>query len=154
MLDNRDGARATAASYNSRAGSCLRFLRLARPPLSRFALELSVALGRERTLSRQALYDWEAGRTRVPAEALMAASEVVGIPLSEALSATQGAGRSPESWVGGPQVVDLGEVRFVGYLRGVEPPGEQPVSPGAGPGESRIRGRPQSDRRDPRPLRA
>jgi len=34
-------------------------------------------------LSRQAIYDWEAGRTRVPAVAILAAARVINVSVDE-----------------------------------------------------------------------
>lgn len=47
-----------------------------------FATRLSQELGWE-SLSRQAVYDWEAGRTRVPAAAILAAAHVANVSVEE-----------------------------------------------------------------------
>jgi hypothetical protein len=62
-------------------------IRLARRtvrPMKRFAFLLRRELG-WRSLSRQAIYDWESKRCRVPAEALIGAAKVTGLSLDDLL---------------------------------------------------------------------
>lgn len=70
--------------YDQRVAGAMRLLRTKHPPMSRFAEDLCGALGWE-SISRQALYDWENAKTRVPAVALMAAAELVGVLLDDVL---------------------------------------------------------------------
>lgn len=51
-----------------------------------FAHELGILIN-GRPLSRQAIYEWEAGKARVPAVALLAAAELVGLQLDDLLAA-------------------------------------------------------------------
>ena len=83
MLDMSAGGGISPAEE---AAICMRLLRRSCPPLAGFARRLSAELGRP-SLSRQAVYDWERGRTRIPAEALIAAARVAGLPLAEARAA-------------------------------------------------------------------
>jgi hypothetical protein len=60
----------------------IKISRFRTPSVGVFAKRLGSELGWG-TLSRQAIYDWEAGRTRVPAVAIFAAARVVNISVSE-----------------------------------------------------------------------
>jgi transcriptional regulator with XRE-family HTH domain len=55
------------------------------PPMRRFAADLGRLL-QHGSLSRQTIYQWESGRTIVPASVLLAASELVDMPLDEVLT--------------------------------------------------------------------
>ena len=46
---------------------------------------LGTTVGRGR-LSRQAIYDWESGRFRLPAAVLLAAADIAGMDLSDVLN--------------------------------------------------------------------
>lgn len=80
----RSGTAPKSNRYDLAAASAMRILRFRHPPMDRFASDLGAALGRSR-FSRQAIYDWEAGRARIPASVLMAAADLVGVPVEAAL---------------------------------------------------------------------
>jgi len=56
-----------------------------RPPMKVFAHEVRRELGR-RSLSARAIYAWERGEARVPAEALLAAARVSSTTVDELLA--------------------------------------------------------------------
>jgi transcriptional regulator with XRE-family HTH domain len=70
------------------AARAMELARRLRPPMKRFAYELRLSLGRP-SLSRQAIYEWERERSRVPAEALIAAARLLGISVDELLEAAR-----------------------------------------------------------------
>jgi hypothetical protein len=76
------GKGATRAVYAEQAAAMIKISRFRTPSVGVFAKRLGSELGWG-TLSRQAIYDWEAGRTRVPAVAIFAAAHVVNISVSE-----------------------------------------------------------------------
>jgi transcriptional regulator with XRE-family HTH domain len=63
---------------STEAAAMLKHLRLRHPPATRFAADLARLLGL-RSLSRQALYDWENGKSRVPAAVLLAACDLAQV---------------------------------------------------------------------------
>jgi transcriptional regulator with XRE-family HTH domain len=80
------GKRARALTvFDMQASYAMRILRWRYPPMQRFATDLGHVLERD-SLSRQTIYQWESGRTSIPASVLIAASELVGMPLDEVLS--------------------------------------------------------------------
>ena len=62
-------------SYDRFAAEVVRLARIKYPPMRRFATDLALALGVAH-LSRQAIYDWESGRTKVPASVFWAAIDI------------------------------------------------------------------------------
>lgn len=76
---------ASANPFEREASAVIRVVRWQRPSVSQFAREVGEALDRG-SLSRQAIYDWESGKSRVPGAALLAASAIAGIPLGELLA--------------------------------------------------------------------
>lgn len=83
-LNSRRRSGGATNRYNESAAGAMRLLRTKHPPMGQFARELGAALGLK-SLSRQALYDWENGKTRVPASALLAAADLVGVSLEHIL---------------------------------------------------------------------
>jgi transcriptional regulator with XRE-family HTH domain len=71
--------------FDERSACAIRILRWRHPPMRRFAADLGRSLDRG-PLSRQTVYDWESGRSPVPASVLLAASELVGLPLDEVIA--------------------------------------------------------------------
>ena len=55
-----------------------------RPPMKVFANEVRRQLGRE-SLSARAIYAWERGEARVPADAVLAAARVAAVSVDELL---------------------------------------------------------------------
>jgi len=76
------GKGTTRAVYAEQAAAMIKVSRFRTPSVEVFAKRLGSELGWG-SLSRQAIYDWEGGRTRVPAVAIFAAARVVNIPVSE-----------------------------------------------------------------------
>jgi hypothetical protein len=74
--------------FDQEAAAAMRVMRWRRPPVSVFARELGNALDRG-PLSRQAIYNWESGKNRVPAAALLAAAELVGMQLEDVRAAAR-----------------------------------------------------------------
>jgi hypothetical protein len=64
----------------------MRVLRERHRSVAAFASAVAALLGRP-SLSRQAIYDWEQGRTRIPAAVWVAAATLVGMTPNEALDA-------------------------------------------------------------------
>jgi len=62
-------------SYEGFAAEVVRLARIKYPPMHRFATDLALAVGVAH-LSRQAIYDWEGGRTKVPASVFWAAIDL------------------------------------------------------------------------------
>ena len=69
-------------AYERFAAEVVRLARLKDPPMHRFATELAAAVG-VAYLSRQAIYDWESGRTKVPASVFLAAIDLAGLSPQE-----------------------------------------------------------------------
>jgi transcriptional regulator with XRE-family HTH domain len=67
------------------AARAIAFARRLRPPMKRFVYELSRSLGWP-SLSRQMVYRWEIGQSRVPASVLFAAAEVCRISVDQLLA--------------------------------------------------------------------
>lgn len=68
--------------YSPVAAAAVRVLRERYGTAELFAKELGSSLGAAH-LSRQAVYDWERGKTRVPATVLVAGALIIGISLDE-----------------------------------------------------------------------
>jgi hypothetical protein len=68
--------------YAEQAAAMIRVSRFRMPSAAVFAAQLRHELGWG-SLSRQAVYDWEAGRTRVPAVAILAAARVIDVSVDE-----------------------------------------------------------------------
>ncbi len=68
--------------------------------MRRFTSDMRAAIGWA-SLSMAAVYAWEAGTTRVPAVALVAASELSGLSLDALLAAARGGGDDPDPDGGG-----------------------------------------------------
>lgn len=68
--------------YSEQAAAMIRVSRFRAPSAAIFAARLRQELGWG-SLSRQAVYDWEAGRTRVPAVAILAAARVINVSVDE-----------------------------------------------------------------------
>jgi hypothetical protein len=68
--------------YAEQAAAMIRVSRFRTPSAALFAARLREELGWS-SLSRQAIYDWEVGRTRVPAVAILAAARVVNVSVDE-----------------------------------------------------------------------
>ena len=66
------------------AAMAMAVARRLRPPMKVFAREVRRELGR-RSLSPRAIYAWERGEARVPADALLAASRVTGTSVEDLL---------------------------------------------------------------------
>ncbi len=73
----------------------IRVSRFRTPSAAVFAARLRQELGWG-SLSRQAIYDWEAGRSRVPAVAILAAARVINVSVGE-LSAIADRFRCPRT---------------------------------------------------------
>jgi hypothetical protein len=84
------GYRDRAADYDRAderiAAAAVRLLRLSFPSAGAFAAVLAVELGWVR-LSRQAVYDWESGRSRVPVSVLLAGCRISGRTVEDVLVA-------------------------------------------------------------------
>jgi transcriptional regulator with XRE-family HTH domain len=77
------GGIGTARSiYAEQAAAMIRVSRFRARSAAVFAAQLRQELGWV-SLSRQAIYDWEAGRTRVPAVAILAAARVINVSVDE-----------------------------------------------------------------------
>jgi hypothetical protein len=76
------GKPAIKSMYAEQAAAMIRVSRFRAPSAGIFAARLRQELGWE-SLSRQAVYDWEAGRSRVPAAAILAAAHVVNLSVEE-----------------------------------------------------------------------
>ena len=79
----------TEGSADQRRFLVARALKLARKrygTMGRFTTDLRSAIG-WRSLSTAAVYAWEAGSTRIPAVALVAAAELAQVPVDALLSA-------------------------------------------------------------------
>jgi len=76
------GISTTKSVYADQAAAMIRVSRFRQPSAAIFAARLRQELGWE-SLSRQAVYDWEAGRSRVPAVAILAAARVVNVSFDE-----------------------------------------------------------------------
>ena len=74
--------RTAKSIYSEQAAAMIRVSRCRAPSAAVFAALLRQELGWG-SLSRQAVYDWEAGRTRVPAVAILAAARVVNVSVEE-----------------------------------------------------------------------
>ena len=70
------------------AARAISFARRQRPPTKRFAYELRICLGWE-SLSRQMVYKWEIGQSRVPASVLFAAAEVCSLSVDQLLAGSR-----------------------------------------------------------------
>lgn len=68
--------------YAEQAAAMIRVSRFRARSARAFAAMLRDELG-WRSLSRQAVYDWEAGRTSVPAAAILAAAHVANVSVEE-----------------------------------------------------------------------
>ena len=87
------GVRTSKSIYAEQAAAMIRVSRFRMPSVAVFATRLRQELGWG-SLSRQAVYDWEAGRTQVPAVAILAAARVVNVSVEE-LSAIADRFRGP-----------------------------------------------------------
>jgi hypothetical protein len=76
------GVRTSKSTYAEQAAAMIRVSRFRMPSAAVFAARLRQELGWG-SLSRQAVYDWEAGRSRVPAVAILAAARVVNVSVEE-----------------------------------------------------------------------
>ena len=76
------GIRMVKSVYSDQAAAMIRVSRFRLPSAAVFAARLRQELGWD-SLSRQAVYDWEAGRTRVPAVAILAAARLIDVPVDE-----------------------------------------------------------------------
>jgi hypothetical protein len=74
--------RTTKSVYSEQAAAMIRVSRFRTRSAAIFAAQLRQELGWG-SLSRQAVYDWELGRTRVPAVAILAAARVVNVSVDE-----------------------------------------------------------------------
>ena len=74
----------TRSVYADQAAAMIKVSRFRARSAAAFAATLRDELGWT-SLSRQAVYDWEAGRTRVPAAAVLAAAHVVNVSVDELL---------------------------------------------------------------------
>jgi len=72
------------AKVDLEAAMAIAVARRLRPPMKVFALEMRTELGWG-SLSRQAVYSWERGESRVPASALLAAAKVTCSSVDELL---------------------------------------------------------------------
>jgi hypothetical protein len=68
--------------YADQAAAMIRVSRFRTRSAATFAAKLRQELGWG-SLSRQAIYDWEVGRTRVPAVAILAAARVINVSVDE-----------------------------------------------------------------------
>ncbi len=76
------GIRTAKSVYAEQAAAMIRVSRFRTRSAAFFAARLRDELGWG-SLSRQAVYDWEAGRTRVPAVAILAAARVINVSVDE-----------------------------------------------------------------------
>jgi hypothetical protein len=76
------GVTTTRSIYAEQAAAMIRVSRFRAPSAAVFAARLRQELGWG-SLSRQAIYDWEIGRTRVPAVAILAAARVINLSIDE-----------------------------------------------------------------------
>jgi len=76
------GVRTAKSIYAEQAAAMIRVSRFRTRSAAVFAARLRDELGWG-SLSRQAVYDWEAGRTRVPAVAILAAARVINVSVDE-----------------------------------------------------------------------
>lgn len=67
------------------AAMAMAVARRLRPPMKVFAREIRLELGRS-TLSPRAIYAWERGEAKVPAEALLAAARVSATTVDQLLA--------------------------------------------------------------------
>jgi hypothetical protein len=87
VVERSDGERVDRVQELDRAiAASMRVLRERHRSVADFASVLAALLGRP-GLSRQAIYDWEQGRTRIPAAVWVAAATLVGMTPNEALDA-------------------------------------------------------------------
>lgn len=91
------GRTPTRSIYSEQAAAMIRVSRFRTPSAGIFAARMGEELGWG-SLSRQAIYDWEVGRTRVPAVAILAAARVVNVSVDE-LSAIADRFRRPQEVV-------------------------------------------------------
>jgi hypothetical protein len=78
-------ARRRPALGDEDAARAIAFARRQRPPAKRFVYELRLCLGWD-SLSRQMVYKWEMGQSRVPASVLFAAAEVCSRSVDQLLA--------------------------------------------------------------------
>jgi hypothetical protein len=76
------GKPAVKTVYAEQAAAMIRVSRFRAPSAGVFASKLRVELGWG-SLSRQAVYDWETGRSRVPADAILAAAHLANVSVEE-----------------------------------------------------------------------
>jgi len=76
------GVRTGRSIHAEQASAMIRVSRFRAPSAAVFAARLRQELGWG-SLSRQAIYDWEAGRSRVPAVAILAAARVINVSVGE-----------------------------------------------------------------------
>jgi hypothetical protein len=76
------GKPASRSEYADQAAAMIKVSRFRTRSAAAFAVMLRDQLGWQ-SLSRQAVYDWEAGRTRVPAAAVFAAARVANVSVAE-----------------------------------------------------------------------
>lgn len=76
------GKTPTRSIHSEQAAAMIRVSRFRTQSAAVFAARLGEELGWG-SLSRQAIYDWEVGRTRVPAVAILAAARVVDASVDE-----------------------------------------------------------------------
>jgi hypothetical protein len=94
----QQAVRASNSIYVKQAAAMIRVSRFRTPSATAFADLMRRELGWG-SLSRQAVYDWEAGRSRVPAVAILAAARVIDVSVGELSSIADrfrcpGAGRT------------------------------------------------------------
>jgi transcriptional regulator with XRE-family HTH domain len=85
LLALRQRGKGRPAVGDENAARAIAFARRQRPPMTRFAYELRICLGWA-SLSRQMVYKWEMGQSRVPASVLFAAAEVCSISVDRLLA--------------------------------------------------------------------
>ena len=76
------GVRTAKSIYADQAAAMIRVSRFRTRSAAVFAARMRQELGWG-SLSRQAVYDWEMGRTRVPAVAILAAARIVNVSVDE-----------------------------------------------------------------------
>jgi len=76
------GFRTATSVYADQAAAMIRVSRFRTASATIFAAQLRDELGWG-SLSRQAIYDWEVGRTQVPAVAILAAARMVNLSFDE-----------------------------------------------------------------------
>ena len=76
------GKPAVRTVYAEQAAAMIRVSRFRAPSAGAFATMLRDELGWG-SLSRQAVYDWETGRSRVPADAILAAAHLANVSVEE-----------------------------------------------------------------------